>query len=57
MEVEAPRVALMRTGEFVIVRIDEEGELIPLTICDYDREQGQLPSCSRRWALTEQMAL
>ncbi|HIQ92670.1 MAG TPA: sulfide/dihydroorotate dehydrogenase-like FAD/NAD-binding protein, partial [Candidatus Copromonas avistercoris] len=26
-------------GEFVIVKIDEEGERIPLTICDYDREK------------------
>ena len=41
MEVEAPRVARScEPGEFVIVRIDEEGERIPLTICDYDREQG-----------------
>ena len=37
MEVEAPRVARScEPGEFVIVRIDEEGERIPLTICDYD---------------------
>ncbi len=27
-------------GQFVIVRMDQDGERIPLTICDYDREQG-----------------
>ena len=27
-------------GQFVIVRMDEDGERIPLTICDYDREKG-----------------
>ena len=39
MEVKAPRVAKScQPGQFVIVRIDEDGERIPLTICDYDRE-------------------
>ena len=41
MDVEAPRVARScQPGQFVIVRMDEEGERIPLTICDYDREKG-----------------
>ena len=41
MEVEAPRVAkACQPGEFVIVKIDEMGERIPLTVCDYDREKG-----------------
>lgn len=41
MEVEAPRVAKScLPGQFVIVRMDEEGERIPLTICDYDAEKG-----------------
>ena len=41
MEVEAKRVAhSCEPGQFVIVRMDEEGERIPLTICDYDREKG-----------------
>jgi ferredoxin--NADP+ reductase len=31
-----------RAGQFVIVRIDEEGERIPLTIADYDRQQGTI---------------
>ena len=38
MDVEAPRVARScQPGEFVIVKMDEAGERIPLTICDYDR--------------------
>lgn len=41
MEVEAPRLAASaQPGQFLIVRAREEGERIPLTICDYDREQG-----------------
>ena len=41
MEVEAPRVAKScQPGQFVIVRVDGEGERIPLTICDYNREKG-----------------
>ncbi len=41
MDVEAPRVAnRCQPGEFVIVKMDEAGERIPLTICDYDREKG-----------------
>ena len=41
MDVEAPRTARScEPGQFVIVKIDEKGERIPLTICDYDREAG-----------------
>ena len=41
MDVEAPRVARScQPGEFVIVKMDEKGERIPLTICDFDREKG-----------------
>ncbi len=41
MAVEAPRVAKnCQPGQFVIVRMDKDGERIPLTICDYDREKG-----------------
>ena len=41
MDVEAPRVAKhCLPGQFVIVKMDEEGERIPLTICDYDAEKG-----------------
>ena len=39
--VKAPRVAKnCQPGEFIIVKIDEVGERIPLTICDYNREEG-----------------
>ena len=41
MDVKAPRVAKScLPGQFIIVKIDEEGERIPLTICDYDKEAG-----------------
>ncbi|MDE6632748.1 MAG: sulfide/dihydroorotate dehydrogenase-like FAD/NAD-binding protein, partial [Muribaculaceae bacterium] len=41
MKVLAPRVAESALpGQFVIVRTDQFGERIPLTICDYDREAG-----------------
>lgn len=41
MRVHAPRVAESACpGQFVIVRTDEKGERIPLTICDYSPEEG-----------------
>lgn len=41
MRVHAPRVASSaKPGQFVIVRTDEKGERIPLTICDYSAEEG-----------------
>ena len=41
MDVEAPRVAKhCLPGQFVIVKMDEVGERIPLTICDYGAEKG-----------------
>ncbi len=43
MDVQAPRVAAScLPGQFVIVKIDEKGERVPLTICDYDREAGTI---------------
>lgn len=43
VEVEAPLVARKaRPGQFVIVRIDERGERIPLTIADFDRDAGTI---------------
>jgi ferredoxin/flavodoxin---NADP+ reductase len=43
MVVEAPQVARKaRAGQFVIVRVDERGERIPLTIADYDRQAGTI---------------
>jgi len=41
MDIEAPRVAKSaKPGQFVIIKMDEKGERIPLTICDYDTERG-----------------
>ena len=41
MEIEAPLVARKaQPGQFIIFRIDEEGERVPLTIAGYDREKG-----------------
>ena len=43
MEVKAPMVARhAQPGQFIILRIDEEGERIPLTIADFDREKGSI---------------
>jgi ferredoxin--NADP+ reductase len=41
MDIETPRVARSALpGQFVIVRIHDKGERIPLTVCDYSAEQG-----------------
>lgn len=41
MDIEAPLVARKaEAGQFIILRVDEEGERIPLTIAGYDREAG-----------------
>lgn len=41
MDIEAPRVAKSALpGQFIIIKMDEKGERIPLTICDYDAEKG-----------------
>lgn len=43
MVIDAPHVALKaQAGQFVIVKIDERGERIPLTIADYDRAKGTI---------------
>ena len=50
-EIEAPMVAKKaQPGQFIILRVDENGERIPITIHDYDREKAPLPSSSRPWA-------
>ena len=58
MVVKAPRVAKnCLPGEFVIVKTDEKGERIPLTICDYDREEGTITIVFQTaGASTEKMA-
>lgn len=41
MEIEAPFVAAKaEPGQFIILRVDEEGERIPLTVAGYDRQKG-----------------
>jgi len=41
MDIEAPLVAKKaKAGQFIILRVDEEGERIPLTVAGYDREAG-----------------
>ncbi len=43
MEIEAPRVAKKcQAGQFVILRLHEKGERIPLTIADFDRNKGTI---------------
>ena len=43
MDIEAPRVAKKaKPGQFIILRVNEEGERIPLTIADFDVEAGSI---------------
>ena len=40
-DIEAPRVAKKALpGQFIVLRVNEEGERVPLTIADFDREKG-----------------
>ena len=42
-DVEAPRVAKKaKAGQFIVLRVNDEGERIPLTIADFDREKGTI---------------
>lgn len=43
MEIDAPFIAKKAlAGQFIIYRVDEHGERVPLTIADYDREKGSI---------------
>ncbi|MBQ3437196.1 MAG: sulfide/dihydroorotate dehydrogenase-like FAD/NAD-binding protein, partial [Fusobacterium sp.] len=43
MDIEARDLAnSAKPGQFLIVKIDEKGERIPLTICDYDKHRGSV---------------
>jgi ferredoxin--NADP+ reductase len=43
MEIEAPLVASkIKPGQFFVLRIDEKGERIPMTVSDFDREKGTI---------------
>src|SRR5665647_3241056 len=50
-EVLAPDVAAAaQPGHFVMLRLNENGERIPLTVADFDRERGTVPLWFKRWA-------
>ena len=56
IEVEAPYVARKALpGQFIVLRIDEKGERIPLTIADYDREKGTVAIIFQKVGLTTKM--
>lgn len=41
MEIDAPAIAKKaEPGQFIILRVDDEGERIPLTVADFDRDKG-----------------
>ncbi|MDR3085565.1 MAG: sulfide/dihydroorotate dehydrogenase-like FAD/NAD-binding protein, partial [Christensenellaceae bacterium] len=43
MEIDAPQVARKaEPGQFIILRVDDKGERIPLTVADFDREKGSV---------------
>ena len=53
LEVEAPKIARKALpGQFIILRIDDDGERIPLTIWDYDREKGTITIIFQKVGLT-----
>jgi ferredoxin--NADP+ reductase len=56
MEIHAPYVARKcEPGQFIIIRVDEDGERIPLTIADYDREKGTVTIIFQKVGLSTQM--
>ena len=56
LEVEAPRIAKKaEPGQFIILRVDEQGERIPLTIADFDREKGTVTIIFQKVGLTTQL--
>ena len=49
-DILAPRLAESALpGQFVIVKHGEYGERVPLTITDYDREEGTVSIVSKHW--------
>lgn len=51
MRVQAPFIARKAmAGQFIILRVSEHGERIPLTIADYDREAGWITIIFNWWA-------
>ena len=56
LEVEAPVIAKKaKAGQFIILRLDEQGERIPLTIADYDREKGTVTIIFQKVGLTTEL--
>ena len=56
LEVEAPLIAKKaRAGQFIILRLDEQGERIPLTIADYDQEKGTITIIFQKVGLTTEL--
>lgn len=58
LEIEAPFIAKKAmAGQFIIFRIDDKGERVPLTIADYDREKGTITIIAQIvGATTQQLA-
>ncbi|MEG0765840.1 MAG: sulfide/dihydroorotate dehydrogenase-like FAD/NAD-binding protein, partial [Pseudoflavonifractor sp.] len=53
LEIDAPQIAKKALpGQFIILRLDEEGERIPLTIADFDREKGIITIIFQKVGLT-----
>mgnify|MGYP000071316993 FL=1 len=56
LEIEAPFVAKKaQAGQFIIFRIDDKGERVPLTIAGYDREKGTVTIIFQKVGLTTKM--
>ena len=56
LEVEAPLIAKKaQAGQFIILRLDEQGERIPLTIADFDRERGTVTIIFQAVGLTTRL--
>ena len=56
MDVEAPLIAKKaQPGQFIILRVDEKGERIPLTIADYDRAAGTVTIIFQKVGLTTEL--
>ena len=58
MEIHAPFVARKcEPGQFIILRVDEDGERVPLTIADYDREKGTVTIIFQKVGLSTKLPL
>ncbi|MEG1430164.1 MAG: sulfide/dihydroorotate dehydrogenase-like FAD/NAD-binding protein [Oscillospiraceae bacterium] len=56
LEVDAPHIAKKALpGQFIILRLDEKGERIPLTIADYDRVRGTITIMFQKVGLTTEL--